>query len=195
MTHALAARAASFGASLLLMSGLLVLALSMSYAIREIDFPPSPAPVEVLRPPIETPPPEPARSRLQAPPLDAPTQMSQLTDLAPLEAENIGDATEAAAFAGPVEVLAPRWLERPRNLAAYYPPRALARNIEGAVRLNCLVRTSGLLECAVVSETPTGWGFGEAAMRIAHAHRMAPAMRDGAPVEGRYAMRVPFQID
>jgi protein TonB len=195
MSHALAARAASLGASLVLMSGLLLLALSMTYAIREIDFGPSPAPVEVLHPPVETPPPERARPLPQERTPDAPTQVSGLTDAEPLETEHAGEAIETATIAGPVEVLAPHWLERPRDLAAYYPPRALARNIEGAVRLNCLVRTSGLLECAVTSETPQGWGFGEAALRIARAHRMAPATRDGIAVEGRYAMRVPFEID
>jgi hypothetical protein len=31
-------------------------------------------------------------------------------------------------------------------------------------------------------------------MQIARDHRMAPAMRDGVPVEGRYRMRVPFEL-
>jgi hypothetical protein len=46
-----------------------------------------------------------------------------------------------------------------------------------------------------MSETPRGWGFGEAALAIAADHRMAPATRNGAPVEGRYTMRVPFELN
>jgi protein TonB len=96
---------------------------------------------------------------------------------------------------GPVEVTRPRWLEQPRNLARYYPPRAIERNIEGDVVLNCLVRVSGLLDCEVVSESPAGWGLSQAALRIAGAYRMTPATRGGVAVEGRYTMRVPFRID
>jgi protein TonB len=52
----------------------------------------------------------------------------------------------------------------------------------------------GALDCAVVSETPAGWGFGAAAVAIARDHRMAPATQDGRPVEGRYRMAVPFRL-
>jgi hypothetical protein len=61
--------------------------------------------------------------------------------------------------------------------------------------LDCTVATSGRLVCAIVSETPSHWGFGEAALRISRDHVMVPAMRDGAAVEGRYRMRVPFQVN
>ena len=80
------------------------------------------------------------------------------------------------------------------SLQRYYPPRAIERNIEGEVLLDCLVDVAGLLDCRVVSESPNGWGFAAAAQRIARAHRMIPATRDGVAVQGRYAMRVPFQI-
>jgi hypothetical protein len=46
----------------------------------------------------------------------------------------------------------------------------------------------------VVSETPANWGFGRAALEIAGDYRMVPAMRDGQAIEGRYRMRVPFEV-
>lgn len=195
MAHALAARATSLGASLLLMSALLLGALTVTYTVTEIDFPSAPPAIDVLRPPPETPPPTPLQ-RETAPPLDT---MEDVSPLPPIEQDI--SATDLAPFEpvatppGPVEIRDPRWLQRPRNLAAYYPQRAIARNVEGAVRLDCVVRATGLLDCAVISESPQGWGFADAALRMARAHRMVPATRDGIAVEGRYTMRVPFEIE
>lgn len=195
MTHALAARATSLGASLLVMGALVLAALTMTYTVSQIDFPDAPPAIDILRPPEPPPPPTPAR-RETAPPLATTEEVSPLP---PIEQEI--STTELAPFdsvatpPGPLEITNPRWLQRPRNLAAYYPARAIERNIEGAVRLDCVVRVTGLLDCAVISETPQGWGFGEAALRMARAHRMAPATRDGTAVEGRYVMRVPFEIE
>jgi protein TonB len=66
--------------------------------------------------------------------------------------------------------------------------------VTGDVVLDCLVSSAGRLDCDVVSETPSNWGFGEAALAISRDHRMAPATRDGMAVQGRYRMRVPFQV-
>jgi protein TonB len=95
---------------------------------------------------------------------------------------------------GPPTISNAHWLQTPRNLSIYYPAMALRREIEGDVQLNCLVTLTGALQCSVASETPANWGFGAAAIRIAHDYRMVPAMRDGAPVEARYSMRVPFRL-
>jgi protein TonB len=83
---------------------------------------------------------------------------------------------------------------RPRNLASYYPRRALAREITGEVLLDCRVSALGALDCTIIAENPQNWGFGVAAQRIARDHRMTPASRDGVAVEGRYRMRVPFEL-
>jgi protein TonB len=102
-----------------------------------------------------------------------------------------------AAFAGGAPravITTPDWIRRPSDLAAYYPARALDRGREGVVVLDCLVGVDGRLGCAVLSETPSGWGFGEAALAIARDHEMVPATRDGAPVAAQYRMRVPFAL-
>lgn len=104
------------------------------------------------------------------------------------------DLTSPTGAAGPIEITVPHWARRPSNLSSYYPPRALRFERDGLAVLDCIVRASGALDCRVASETPAGWGFGDAALRIAAAHRMIPATRDGTAVEGRYTMRVPFSL-
>ena len=195
MTQAVA-RATSLGASALLMGGAVLFALTMTYTIAPAFDPPTPRPIEMTpEPPPPTPPPLTPRAQTQ------PIEELDVTPLQPLTPAST-TSTEAErpyigpiAPTGPVEVTRPHWLEQPRNLARYYPPRAIERNIEGDVVLNCAVRVSGLLDCEVVSESPSGWGFSQAALRIAGAYRMAPATRGGVAVEGRYIMRVPFRID
>lgn len=195
MTQAVA-RATSLGASALLMGGAVLLALTMSYTIVPAFDPPPSAPIEMTpEPPPPAPPPTTPRTptqpidELDVTPLPPLTPVSTTTDAA--ERPYLGPI----APTGPVEVTRPHWLEQPRNLTRYYPRRAIERNIEGDVVLNCLVRVSGLLDCEVVAESPAGWGFSQAALRVAGAYRMAPATRGGVAVEGRYTMRVPFRID
>ena len=194
MTQAVA-RATTLGASALLMGGAVLLALTMTYTIPDIDFgPPDPRPIEMTpEPPSPTPPPATPRAPTQ--PIDE--FEAPLAPLTPISTTSGPETPYAGPIAppGPVEVTRPHWLQQPRNLTRYYPPRAIERGIEGDVVLNCLVRVSGLLDCEVVSESPDGWGFSNAALRIAGAHRMAPATRSGVAVEGRYTMRVPFRID
>ncbi|MDX2238883.1 MAG: TonB family protein [Hyphomonadaceae bacterium] len=102
-----------------------------------------------------------------------------------------------AGFAGGAPravITTPDWIRRPSDLAAYYPERALDRGREGEVILDCVVGVDGRLGCTILSETPAGWNFGAAALAIARDHEMAPATRDGAPVEAQYRMRVPFTL-
>ncbi|HRO04993.1 MAG TPA: TonB family protein, partial [Terricaulis sp.] len=95
----------------------------------------------------------------------------------------------------PAEVTDPRWTRRPRDLSRFYPARARERGVEGEVLLDCAVSAQGALDCAVARETLAGWGFGEAAQRIAAEHRMVPATREGQPVAARYRMRLPFELN
>ena len=195
MTQALVARATSLGASALVMGGLVLLALTMSYTVREIDWGAPPAPIEMTAP-EEPPQPPPRPLQPQTQPLEGPLDMTPLSPMAPVSANQpLAPYSGPVAAGGAIEITSPHWQRRPSDLTRYYPPRALSRGIEGEVLLDCLVRASGLLDCDVVSESPAGWGFAAAAQRIAGAHRMIPATRDGVAVEGRYAMRVPFQIE
>lgn len=53
------------------------------------------------------------------------------------------------------------------DMIRYYPAAAARANISGRAVLDCLVQAGGLLgDCKVVSETPLGWNFGEAALKM-----------------------------
>jgi protein TonB len=89
-------------------------------------------------------------------------------------------------------IVSPEWVVRPTNPDRFYPRAAFLAGIEGRVDLSCFVETDGRLSCEVADEAPPGHGFGEAALALARAHIMRPAMQDGAPVRARYRMSVPF---
>ncbi len=196
MTQSLGARATSLAASATLLGIAVFAAFSVSISLGVVTFntPPS-IPIVDLTPEPPAPPPP-------AAPRDPPP--TPVTDDQPVETPVAFDFPDRDFEAGPVftpgptgppTITNPRWLRQPRDLARYYPARPLARNITGQVVLDCLVDTNGALNCAVASETPANWGFGQAALRIARDYRMVPAMQDGQAVEGRYRMRVPFDIN
>ncbi len=192
MAHALSMRATSLAASTAFFALAAMGALSLKYTIEILEFPPQPTPVDVIDLP-PAPSPTPRRSiprqlptEVPAPPIDA---------LSPPDDAFVDAKATSGLMAGPTLIENPHWLQRPRNLARYYPLRAAARGVEGYAELDCRVSTQGALACVVLTETPAGFAFGAAALRIAHDHTMVPATHDGAPVQGRYRMRVPFELD
>lgn len=196
MSHTMSVRAASFATSAALLGILVIGAFSVSITL-QANSTPEPWSIPVIELPRDPPPPTPPTPR--EPPPQAPV-LENVTVL-PVDPQRLppidltGEPTDLLpAVIGPPEITNPRWLRQPRDLARYYPSRALARGETGQVVLNCRVDTAGWLHCSVVSETPEGWGFGDAALRIARDYRMVPATQNGQPVEGRYRMRVPFEM-
>lgn len=196
MTQSMSLRAASVGASSLIVGALVVVALTASTSVLLLPPPEiGPPPIDMAAPPLPPPPP-PTTIR----PPTAPIAHTAPSPDAQRVADNLDAVPQLTPIAvasdasGPVTITDPHWTQRPSNLARYYPPRALDRAMRGEVTLDCIVRVTGALDCAAISETPQGWGFAEAALRISRDYAMAPAMRDGAPVEGRYRMRVPFDL-
>lgn len=175
-------RLVSFGASLVLCVVLLLAAASLSYAPPWPQTePPRIAVVsEVMRERSEEP--------VRAPPHAVPPPRTP----APQALPSPEPAPEAPAVSEPVVVTNPVWIERPRNPERFYPREAFMQGVGGEVVLDCEVDVAGRLTCVVATETPAGRGFGDAALRIASAHVMRPAMRNGAPAPGRYRMVVPF---
>lgn len=194
MTTSIGARATSFAAAAALIGLIGLAALSMSITLqRTQDWGQTPPPVFMERPP---PPPEPILRPQAARPLPPDAPPAETFEEAPPPPAPPDDSAGVYVPGppGPAEIANPAWLRRPSNLTRYYPARALERGVEGDVVLDCLVSTRGALACSVVSETPPGWGFADAARRISRDHLMVPASRDGLPVEGRYRMRVPFRV-
>jgi protein TonB len=195
MSETATLRATSLLASTGILGGLVIVALTFTYALEIADpFPEAPTFETVRDPPPTPPPPEPVRQPVRVPT----TVADPMTTILP--ARPIDPTTNIVAEGPPTLVLAqeitdPQWLRRPRNLQRYYPRAAITRGVEGLVVLDCMVATTGDLRCRVISETPGEWGFGDAALRIAAEHRMAPARSNGTPVEGRYRMRVPFRAE
>lgn len=195
MAQSLAMRATSLAASAALLALAGIAALTVSWTVARLAPAPEGPVIVSEREPVMAPPtstPTPPRPHT----VEATQPTDQTVDVATtvqISTDN-GDVGPAVPNPGPPTISNPHWLQVPRDLARYYPVMALRRDLEGSVQLDCLVTTTGALQCTVISETPTNWGFGAAAIRISQDYRMLPAMRDGAPVEGRYRMRVPFRL-
>ncbi len=170
-------RLVSFGAAATLVGLLLWGAASLRYAPLWRDGEPPVAVLAALEPP---PAPPPQATRREPPPATPDAPRPTL----PPQAEPVASQ--------PVLITQPVWVSRPRNLARFYPRDAFMRGLSGQVVLDCIVETTGQLDCTIESETPVSHGFGDAALAIAAAHVMQPATRDGMPVRGRYRMIVPF---
>lgn len=79
------------------------------------------------------------------------------------------------------------WVRRPNgdDKDRVYPPAARTAHIGGEVVLSCGITAAGTMaNCLVISETPDGQKFGEAALRLTPLFRVKPMTREGWPVEG-----------
>jgi TonB family protein len=97
----------------------------------------------------------------------------------------------AADAGGPV------WEKAPdrSDWAKAYPAQAAQAGLSGDVKMRCAATEAGLLQnCTVVSETPSGQGFGAAALSLAGGMELKPTTADGKPVAGRSFM-VPVKFD
>jgi len=151
--------------------------------IEEKEKPPPPPPP----PPDRPPPPPPPEQRVPPPDLSAPPTPTPI----PVAVDPPPAPPTPAVLTGM------RWLERPsaQDFSRYYPRRALDREQEGRVTLDCLVAADGRISCTVISEDPSGWGFGEAAIRISRNFRAAAQTDDGRPTSGgRTRVPITFRL-
>lgn len=79
-----------------------------------------------------------------------------------------------------------------RVLAALHPDGPRSRRA-GRGEARCTVRADMRLEaCRIISESPSGAGFGQAALSAAAYYRFRPYMRDGRPESGEIVILVEF---
>lgn len=92
----------------------------------------------------------------------------------------------------------PDWAAR-GSVGRVYPERAVRARVSGEARLRCRVETGGRLsQCKVVSESPQGFGFGQAALRLAQAHLIRPMVIDdrvAIPVGRDVEFKLGFRIE
>jgi len=85
--------------------------------------------------------------------------------------------TELGEPPTPVHVAPPEGWVAPPSIAqvqAAYPDRAKSAHVVGTAEVTCVVTAAGALgNCAVTQEEPSGWGFGEAALSLAPAFKVA----------------------
>jgi TonB family protein len=89
-------------------------------------------------------------------------------------------------------VLHPNYIRMPngRDLASEYPSPAFRAGVAGRAVLRCRVQADGTLaNCVITAETPLGYGFGEATLRVAKRFRMKPSTGgSGQGVEGDFVI-------
>jgi len=96
----------------------------------------------------------------------------------------------------PSVITNPQWARPPRPTERDFPQRALDRGVGGSATIECTVTPNGRPEgCRVVSEEPSGMGFGAAAIRIVQRGQLSPRTVDGAATNAKFVVRVPFNLD
>ena len=103
-------------------------------------------------------------------------------------------AAPAPRAAHPAVIINPDWVRVPtgEEFASFFPSGA---NSTGNVRLECDITVDGhLVGCVAIQESPTGKGFGKAAVEMSRLFRMKPQTRDGVPVGGGVVV-IPIQFE
>lgn len=98
----------------------------------------------------------------------------------------IGSGLGLLLWASASLAAAPDWAARPAGQAIgpAYPAIARQLGIEGAARLACKVGLDGsATDCTVAWESPSGLGFGAAALALAPSFKLKPGAVEGAAVE------------
>ena len=102
---------------------------------------------------------------------------------------------EAPSSSGALGVGDVNWVREPsaRDFARFFPDEALDAGQSGNVTLSCIIGGGGRLACSVASESPAGYGFGNAAIGISRQLRVRTTLPDGSSAAGR-ELRLPLSF-
>ena len=132
--------------------------------------------------------------------------MSPIFKMRPMTVDGV--ATGGAKVRIPIHFLAPppptpagsldpqriKWAAKPsgEDFANYYPASAAGQGLEGRATLQCVVSTKlRLSDCAVLEESPPGFAFGQAALRLSRLFQL-PAPEAGAESPIGRPIRIPI---
>jgi TonB family protein len=100
----------------------------------------------------------------------------------------------AAETGHPAVITNPDWLKRPSlsELESVWPSDA--HGAPGKAIISCVVTaTGGVRDCTVVSESPSGKGFGQAALLLSASFVFKPGTVDGKPVDIRTTIPINWE--
>ncbi len=102
-------------------------------------------------------------------------------------ADPLIEHSEMSGASPPLAMTKGEWLRTPsrRDFDDSYPPKALADRLSGQALVACKVDVSGALNgCFVTDESPAGYGFGAAALKMSAEFRVRLPTENGVPVAG-----------
>lgn len=89
-----------------------------------------------------------------------------------------------------------QWARPPRPTERDFPQRALDRGVSGSASVQCAMAANGqATECRVISEEPSGMGFGAAAIRVLQRSQLSPRTVDSGQPGDRFTVTIPFSLD
>ena len=108
------------------------------------------------------------------------------------------DFRDPSVPAPPLTLIDPDWLVKPAPGMAgkLFPEEAAKAGYNtGSATLDCEVAHGGkLVNCAALNENPPGFGFGTAALAVAHVMVMNPWTSSGTPVDGAH-ISLPIRLN
>jgi protein TonB len=111
-----------------------------------------------------------------------------MLDVVAAFAAAIADITPPKSAANGVPLSKVEWVRRPNPSPENFPPAAARANKSGIATVECKITAKGTMDaCTVLYEAPEGFGFGEAAVRVAKRFQIKPTTTNGDSVEGGHA--------